>query len=262
MIDLQDVTHTFHAEGRLTTALTDITAQVDDREFVSIVGPSGCGKSTLLRIVAGLLPPSRGQVVVDGTAVSEPLGDIGFVFQKPVLFQWRTALDNVLFPYEVRAQQDKAMRARREEFRERARSLLDLVGLSGFEKAYPRELSGGMGQRVAICRALLLDPAFLLMDEPFGAVDEFTRDRLNVELLRIWEGTDKTVLFVTHHLPEAVFLSDRVIVLSAHPGRVVADITISLDRPRRPAIRDSVAFLEETLRVRKHLQFDETPSRA
>jgi NitT/TauT family transport system ATP-binding protein len=261
-VKIDNINHVFETKAGQIPALRDVSASIADGEFVSVVGPSGCGKSTLLRIVAGLIKPTEGTVSFDGKPVEGPLADAGFVFQKPVLFPWRTVLDNVMFPYQMRAQQDGSLRAQRSKYQQRARDLLDLVGLDGFEKAYPRELSGGMAQRASICRALLLDPAVLLMDEPFGALDEFSRDRLNVELLRIWQETRKTVFFVTHHIPEAVFLSDRVIALSPRPGEVLGDLTIQLSRPRSPDVREAVPFLEETVRVRKHLRFDEPVSQA
>jgi NitT/TauT family transport system ATP-binding protein len=256
-VQLQGITHVFSAAGGSVTALRDVSARIEDGQFVSLVGPSGCGKSTMLRIVAGLITTTEGSVTRDGQLIHSPLANAGFVFQKPVLFPWRTVLANVMFPYEMRAQQDRSLKPRRKEFLDRAHSLLEMAGLSGFDRAYPKELSGGMAQRVAICRALLLDPEVLLMDEPFGALDEFTRDRLNVELLQIWESSRKTVFFVTHHIPEAVFLSDRVLVFSPHPGELLADITVDLPRPRVPAVRETVGFLDETVRVRRQLKLDE-----
>jgi NitT/TauT family transport system ATP-binding protein len=261
-VKINGISHIFQTKAGEIPALDDVSATISEGEFVSVVGPSGCGKSTLLRIVAGLITPTQGGIEIDGKSVEEPLGDAGFVFQKPVLFPWRTVTANVMFPYEMRAQRDRDLRAKRAAYEKRARELLELVGLTGFEKSYPRELSGGMAQRVSICRALLLDPQVLLMDEPFGALDEFSRDRLNVELLRIWQETRKTVFFVTHHIPEAVFLSDRVLALSPRPGELLGDLTVDLPRPRTPEVRETVEFLQETVRVRKHLRFDEAVGQA
>ena len=206
-------------------ALDDIDFTVAQGEFVAIVGPSGCGKSTLLKILAGLLPATRGEVTLRGTAIDGPRRDIGVVFQSPVLFPWRTVLENVLLPVDVQ-------RLGREENRARALELLALVGLHGFEHRYPWELSGGMQQRVAITRSLIHNPAMLLMDEPFGALDAMTRESMNVELQRIWLERRETVVFVTHSIPEAVFLADRVVVMSRRPGRILERIAVDMPRPR------------------------------
>jgi NitT/TauT family transport system ATP-binding protein len=217
---------------------------------VALVGPSGCGKSTLLRLVAGLQPATRGHVAVDARPVTRPIPAVGMVFQAPVLLKWRSVLDNVLLPVEL-----AGLEAGR--YRDRARDLLRLVGLGGFEAKLPRELSGGMQQRASLCRALLLDPPLLLMDEPFGALDAMTRDEMNLELLRIWgegggEGASrgrKTILFVTHSIPEAVFLADRVVVLSPRPGRVAGIRTVSLPRPRTVEARASADFGRLSLEI-------------
>src|SRR5512144_37052 len=222
-------------------ALRDIDLAVGRGELVAIVGPSGCGKSTLLRIIAGLRPPSRGRVEVDGRPVVRPLASVGMVFQAPVLLKWRSIEANVLLPAELSQLDPRA-------YRERAAELLRLVGLSDFAQKLPRELSGGMQQRAALCRALLLDPPLLLMDEPFGALDAMTRDDMALELLRIWGERDlarearKTVLFVTHSISEAVFLSDRVVVMSPRPGRIAADLRVDLPRPRTVELRGSETF--------------------
>ena len=232
---------TYEAASGPVEALVDISLAVDAGEFVSLVGPSGCGKSTLLRIVAGLRPATVGTVTVAGRAVREPIPDIGMVFQAPILLKWRSILQNVLLPAELAGKDPATLRMR-------ARQLLDMAGLSGFGDKLPRELSGGMQQRAALCRALLLDPPLLLMDEPFGALDAMTRDDMALELLRIWGERDlaqtarKTVLFVTHSIPEAVFLSDRVVVMSPRPGRIAADLEIDLPRPRTVELRASEAF--------------------
>ena len=228
--------------------LADVNLRVAEGEFVSLVGPSGCGKSTLLRIVAGLRPATTGAVTVAGRPVTRPIPDIGMVFQAPVLLKWRSILENVLLPAEL-AGRDAAL------LKLRAQRLLEMAGLGGFGAKLPRELSGGMQQRAALCRALLLDPPLLLMDEPFGALDAMTRDDMALELLRIWGETDlardarKTVLFVTHSIPEAVFLSDRVVVMSPRPGRIAADLRIELPRPRTVELRASEAFGRLSLEI-------------
>lgn len=211
-------------EGTLC-ALQQISFTVNEGEFVAIVGPSGCGKSTLLKILAGLLPSSQGEASLRGSLITGPRRDIGVVFQSPVLLPWRTVLANVLLPIDVqRLPRDRYVRA--------ARDLLDMAGLKDFENRYPWELSGGMQQRVAITRALIHDPAMLLMDEPFGALDAMTREQMNVELQRIWLERKNTVLFITHSIPEAVFLADRVLVMAPRPGRIIDTIEVTLPRPR------------------------------
>jgi len=217
------------------TALTDVALDVREGSFVSIVGPSGCGKSTLLKCIAGLEDATSGTISVAGKALKGPPDGLGVVFQRDVLLDWRTILDNVLITAEFQKQS-------REGLKQRALQLLDRFGLAGFENRHPWELSGGMRQRASICRALLCDPALLLMDEPFGALDAMTRDDLNVELTRIWHGTGKTVLFITHSIAEAVYLSDRVVMMSRNPGRVVEVIDIDLPRPRPLSIRETPEF--------------------
>ena len=232
---------TYEAASGPVEALAGISLSVGAGEFVSLVGPSGCGKSTLLRIVAGLRPATRGAVRVGGNIVREPIADVGMVFQAPILLKWRSIVQNVLLPAELAGKDVRALR-------KRAAQLLDMAGLAGFGNKLPRELSGGMQQRAALCRALLLDPPLLLMDEPFGALDAMTRDDMALELLRIWGERDlarqarKTVLFVTHSISEAVFLSDRVVVMSPRPGRVVLDLRIDLPRPRTVELRASEVF--------------------
>jgi NitT/TauT family transport system ATP-binding protein len=207
------------------SALEQISFSVENGEFVTVVGPSGCGKSTLLKILAGLLPPSDGEAHLRGTPITGPRRDIGVVFQAPVLLPWRSVLDNVLLPIDVQ-------RLGHERHLKAALDLLSLVGLEGFERRYPWELSGGMQQRVAITRALIHDPAMLLMDEPFGALDAMTREQMNVELQRIWLERKKTVLFITHSIPEAVFLADRVLVMTPRPGRIMGNVEVKIPRPR------------------------------
>ncbi|MBJ3778619.1 ABC transporter ATP-binding protein [Acuticoccus mangrovi] len=225
------------------TALQGIDLDVHKGEFVSILGPSGCGKSTLLKCVAGLEPITGGTVEIAGEAVRQPPANTGFVFQRDVLLDWRTVLDNVLLPAEFR-------RLNRADWRPRALQLLADLGLDGYGSRYPWELSGGMRQRVAICRGLLLDPELLLMDEPFGALDAITRDELNMELERIWEKSSKTVLFITHSIAEAVFLSSRVIVMARQPGRIADVVDIDLPRPRTLALRETPEFTGYTRRLR------------
>lgn len=211
--------------GENIEALGCINVDIREGEFIAVVGPSGCGKTTLLKIVAGLVRRTDGRIILKGEEISGPRKDIGIVFQEPVLLPWRTVLENVLLPIEI-------LRKPKSHFQEKAFSLLNLVGLSGFENKYPMELSGGMQQRVAIARALIHDPSILLMDEPFGALDAMTRENMNVELLRIWEKSQKTIFFITHSIPEGVFMADRVIVLSSRPGKILEVIEVRLGRPR------------------------------
>jgi len=231
-------------DGGEIAALADVSLQVSRNEFVALVGPSGCGKSTLLRLVAGLIRPSAGRVAIDGEAIEGPRADTGIVFQAPTLLPWATVMDNVLFPLRM-------MRRMRPDSRERARELLDLVGLAGFEERHPRELSGGMQQRAAICRALIHDPEILLMDEPFGALDALTREEMTLELLRIWQERPKTILFVTHSIPEAVLLADRVVVMSARPGRISEVIDVPLPRPRGFFQEGHADFQDRAQRIRE-----------
>jgi NitT/TauT family transport system ATP-binding protein len=233
-----------YAAGREpVVALHDIDFAIDEGEFVAIVGPSGCGKSTLLKILAGLLPPTHGDALLRGSPIAGPRRDIGVVFQAPVLFPWRSVRDNVLLPIDVQ-------RLGRERHQSLAADLLALVGLSGFEERYPWELSGGMQQRVAIVRALIHDPAMLLMDEPFGALDAMTREQMNVELQCIWLEKRKTVLFITHSIAEAVFLADRVLVMTPRPGRIMDDLRIALERPRPLEILNTPEFGAYVQRIR------------
>jgi NitT/TauT family transport system ATP-binding protein len=227
-------------------ALSDISFSVGDGEFIAVVGPSGCGKSTLLKILAGLLPQTAGEADLKGSPIKGPRRDIGVVFQSPVLFPWRTVLGNVMLPADVQGL-DKG------EMRKRALDLIKLVGLSGFEERYPRELSGGMQQRVGIVRALIHDPAILLMDEPFGALDAMTRESMNVELQRIWMERRKTVLFITHSTAEAVYLADRVIVMTARPGKIGDEFAVDLARPRMLDVMNTEAFGAYVKRVRAAL---------
>jgi NitT/TauT family transport system ATP-binding protein len=243
VIAVQDVCRTFSSGAGSVSALEHISFAIQRGEFVSLVGPSGCGKSTLLKIIAGLLPPSSGTVSVNDRPVVEPLENIGMVFQSPVLLKWRSVLGNILLPVEF-AKLDVA------RYLEKARALVKLVGLAGFEDMFPYQLSGGMQQRVSLCRALVTDPQLLLMDEPFGALDAMTRDDLDIELLRIWNESKKTVLFVTHSIQEAVFLSDLVLVMSARPGKILQTLAIELPRPRTMEMMSSQQFGDYSLKIR------------
>jgi len=234
-IGLEGVSQVYASNDGPVRALEGVSLRARHGEFLSVVGPSGCGKSTLLMIAAGLLRASSGSVLVEGRPVTRPRTDIGIVFQGPVLLEWRTALANVMLPADAKKLERRAAQAR-------ARDLLRGVGLRGFEDKYPHELSGGMCQRVSLCRALIHDPPQLLMDEPFGALDALTRDQLNLDLQQICAERRINVLFITHSIPEAVFLSDRVMVMTPRPGRIDREIAIDLPRPRTLAMRDAPEF--------------------
>lgn len=227
------------------SALIDINLAIAPGEFVSVVGPSGCGKSTLLKLVAGLEDATAGLISVGGIEIDGPPDGLAVVFQRDVLLDWRNILDNVLLSLEF-------MNLPRDHYKDRAMALLQRFGLGGFEHRFPWELSGGMRQRASICRALLTDPRLLLMDEPFGALDAMTRDDLNLELARIWQETEKTVLFITHSIAEAVFLSDRVVMMGKAPGKITEIIDIDLPRPRSLAVRESPAFSKYVAHIRHH----------
>jgi len=239
-LEIRNLTKTFSTEDGEMMALEDVSIEVKPAEFLCIIGPSGCGKTTLLRMVAGLDHPSSGEIILDGKEVKGPSPDRGMVFQEFSLFPWRTVLKNVEFGLEIKGVGDKARR-------EIAEKYIELVGLQGFENHYPYELSGGMKQRVAIARALATEPAILLMDEPFGSVDAQTRNILQEELLRIWKRTKKTVLFVTHSVDEAVYLADRVAVMSARPGCLVKCLDIDIPRPRKRTSMEVNEFREKLL---------------
>ena len=251
---LQDIDKTF-GEGASSQvhALKQINLQVEKNEFISLIGPSGCGKSTLLRVVGDLVQPSTGVATVNGKSARQARldQDYGIVFQAATLYDWRTVAKNVQLPLEL-------MQYSRAEKERLTQAMLALVELSDFAAHYPWQLSGGMQQRVAIARALAFEPSILLMDEPFGALDEMTRERLNLELLNIWRKTETTVLFVTHSITEAVFLSTRVMVMSARPGRLTADIAIDLPQPRNTETRSSVRFFELETTVREALRISES----
>jgi NitT/TauT family transport system ATP-binding protein len=246
VIAIRHLSKTYGAGAGGVTALSDIHCAVADGEFLAIVGPSGCGKSTLLKILAGLMPATGGQALLNGSPIDGPRQDIGVVFQSPVLFPWRTVLGNALLPVDVQ-------QLGREKMTQRALDLLALVGLTGFEHRYPWQLSGGMQQRVALVRALIHDPALLLMDEPFGALDALTRESMNVELQRIWLDRRKTVVFITHSTSEAVFLADRVMVMTPRPGKIGDLFAVDLPRPRSLDVMTTETFGVYVRRVRNAL---------
>ncbi|MEO4001911.1 ABC transporter ATP-binding protein [Mesorhizobium sp. CAU 1732] len=232
------VSKTYQTRNRASVvALAPSTLSIRDGEFVSILGPSGCGKTTLLNLIAGLLTPTSGSIAIHGSPVADQ-ASIGYVFQRPVLLPWRRIIDNVLLPAEVLGLEP------REEYAERARQLLTMIGLQGFENAYPAELSGGMQQRVAIARALAFDSPVLLMDEPFAALDAMTREDLNLELQRIWKATGRTMIFVTHNIPEAILLSDRIVVMTPRPGRILEVLDVDIPRPRSLSVMGHPRFGE------------------
>ncbi len=251
-VSCRDVSVRFFTDRRSVTALQDVSVDIIDGEFLTLLGPSGCGKSTFLRVVADLIAPTAGSLQVLGVTpeAARLRRDIGFVFQDAALLPWRTALQNVELPLEVAKGRANTTRAARATPRE----LLELVGLKGSENAYPHELSGGMRQRVAIARALVSDPKVLLMDEPFGALDEITRDRLNEELLRVWRELGMTVLFVTHSIHEAAFLGQRVLMLAANPGRVKEIVPVDLPSNRGLAIRETPQFVQLAAHLRQVLE--------
>jgi NitT/TauT family transport system ATP-binding protein len=235
--------------GEAVRALENISFKVPRGSFITVVGPSGCGKSTLLKILAGILSKSEGEVILHNAPVEGPRRDIGIVFQDPILLPWRTVFENVMLPAQIQGL-DRCI------FNQRALSLIRLVGLRGVEEKYPNELSGGMQQRVSIARALLHDPAILLMDEPFGALDAMTREYMNLELLRIWQSSEKTIFFITHSISESVFLSDEVIVLSDRPGRIEDCIPVNLPRPRQLAMMGTSEFNRLTDRIRSRFDIN------
>jgi len=245
IIEIAGVSKTYRTRDGEVPSLRPLDFAVRDGEFVVVVGPSGCGKSTLLKLIAGLLPPSEGEIHVDGRRVVRPHGGVGIVFQTAMLLPWRSVLRNVMMPVEVK-------HLPRSIYQPRAAALLKMVGLSGFEHKYPWQLSGGMQQRAAICRALVHDPKIVLMDEPFGALDAMTRERMNVELQRIQRETQKTVLLITHSIPEAVFLADRVLVMSERPGAIAAIYDVPLARPRSLDVMADPVFVELTQTIRRH----------
>jgi NitT/TauT family transport system ATP-binding protein len=250
-IQLTNVTRRFRMPSGVITALDDVSLSIASRQIVAVVGPNGSGKSTLLRLLAGLIHADQGTITIDGRPVADGDPRVGLVFQEPRLLPWRRAVDNVSFPLQLAGVESRQRRRRADE-------LLHLVGLQDFADAYPHQLSGGMRQRLAIARALARDPSVLLMDEPFSALDALTRERFNVELLKLWQRTATTIVMVTHSIPEAVFLADRVVVLSPRPGRIVADIAVALPRPRSLEAMDEAAYSSTAAAIRQHLvQTDE-----
>ncbi len=233
-------------DGRLPV-LDQIRFDVQEREFLALVGPSGCGKTTLLKLIAGLVQPTAGEIHLGGKRVKRPSRNVGFVFQEPTLMGWRTVEANVTLPLELDG-------GNRKRAREEAQALLDLVRLTGFEDVYPAQLSGGMAQRVALARALVHDPQLLLLDEPFGALDALTRERMGRELLRIWQARRKTVVMVTHSVPEAVLLADRVLVLGPRPASIIAEVPVNLPRPRTEGMQETPACSQVARRVREALE--------
>lgn len=243
-LSVDKVSVTYQSSRGSHTAVDSVSMKMQPGEFVSILGPSGCGKSTLLGVVAGLLPASEGEISVFGEAVNGPRKDIGVVFQQATLLPWLNVIDNILIPV-------KALRRTDRDYAKRAGELLELVGLTKFAKYYPNELSGGMQQRVGIARALIHDPNLLLMDEPFAALDAMTRERMSLELQDIWRASGKSVLFITHSIPEAVFLSSRILIMSASPGRFVKEIPIDLPRPRTTQTMSSGEYAALCGEIRK-----------
>lgn len=242
-IEVKDLSKTFRSRERTTAALIDVNLVIEQNEFITLVGPSGCGKSTLLKIIGGLIRPTQGSLTYDGHAVDRPQRSVGIVFQEPALLPWRSVLDNILLPAEI-------LGLGMDESRKYALELIELTGLTGFEAHDPHELSGGMQQRVAICRSLISKPSVLLMDEPFAALDAMTREDLGLELLRIWDQDKKTVIFVTHSVPEAILLADRVVAMSARPGRIAKIIDINLPRPRTLDVEFVDGFRDYSVQVR------------
>lgn len=247
-IELNDVRKIYETrEGEEIHAVDGVSVRIPAGEFVSIVGPSGCGKSTLLMMISGLIPITSGSIRLDGELSTRPHPKIGVVFQRDLLLEWRRILENVLLPVEIK-------RWARNAYVEKAKRLLAQVGLQGYERRYPDELSGGMRQRVAICRALVQSPGLLMMDEPFGALDALTREQMNTDLQRLWISLNNTVVFITHSIDEAVFLSDRVLVMTPRPGRIQLDLRIELPRPRTAAVRTSQSFVGYVDQIRRFFE--------
>jgi len=246
LIRIAGVAKTYRTADGPVESLRPLSFDIGEGEFMAIVGPSGCGKSTLLKMVAGLLPASAGEIAVEGKVVDGPPDNIGIVFQAPVLLAWRTVIDNVLLQIDMR-------RLSRKEYLPKARALLQMTGLADFAKKLPWQLSGGMQQRASICRALVHDPAVLLMDEPFGALDAFTRDEMNMLIQEIWMETGKTIAFVTHSIPEAIFLADRIVVMSARPGRVASVYDVDIPRPRTVDIQTQPDFIARVMEIKTRI---------
>ena len=247
LVRAEGVTKKFGSGDKEMVALSGLNLEVQEGEFLSLLGPSGCGKSTALNIMGGLLSATEGSITFGGEKLTEPSRKIGMMFQQAVMFPWRTTLDNVLLPVEIFGESKKKYKAKAEE-------LLGMVGISEFAGSYPWQLSGGMQQRAALCRVLLHDPKLLLLDEPFGALDEFTRETMNQELLRLQAYSKSTAVLVTHNIAEAVFMSDRVAVMSARPGRLVGILEIPFDRPRSPDLQTTTEFVRLVAEARKMLE--------
>lgn len=245
-VQVRGLTKHFKKGDRDFVALADVDLTIREGEFISLVGPSGCGKSTLLRIIGGLTPLTTGEVHVEGRVVEETHQAVSVMFQAPTLLPWRTVLSNVLLPVEIRHKPNQEEIAR-------AKELIDLVGLNNFIDHHPRELSGGMQQRVALSRVLITDPRIMLLDEPFGALDEFTRENLNVELGAIVARSKRSVVLVTHSIPEAVFLADRVVAMGINPGRILGEVAVPFKRPRVPSLVRTTEFQDLSFQVRKML---------
>lgn|SRR5487761_80031 len=247
LISVSNVSKIFERNKAQVCALEDVSFAIRQGEVLSIVGPSGCGKSTILRLISGLTHPTNGEVAIEGKKITEPTTQTGMVFQSPCLLRWKSALGNVMLPVEF-------MHLKKTEYKKRATDLIELVGLKGFEDRFPFELSGGMKQRVSIARALLYDPPILLMDEPFGSLDMLTRDYMDLELLKIWQQRQKTIVFVTHDINEAVLISDRVLVMTPRPGKVRGGVPINLARPRGAETRKNTGYVEYVEAIRSMLQ--------
>jgi NitT/TauT family transport system ATP-binding protein len=243
IVRVEHVSKVFQTGAKSVTALQDVSLELVEGEFVALLGPSGCGKSTLLNVLGGLLEPTEGLVTLRGEPITEPSRSVGMMFQTPVLFPWRTTLENILLPAEIFGLSKASLR-------DRAIELLGTVGLGEFTGAYPWQLSGGMGQRAALARVLLYDPTILLLDEPFGALDEFTREAMDLLLLRVWSETRQTAVFVTHNINEAIFVADRVAVMTNRPGRLVKVIDVPLPRPRERAVMQTPEFTNLAFEVR------------
>jgi NitT/TauT family transport system ATP-binding protein len=246
-ISLAGVSKSYGQGHKAVQAVDRIDLDIRRNEFISFLGPSGCGKSTLMLMIAGLIEPTSGAICIEGRKIVGPQRSTGIVFQDPVLLPWRTVLDNILLPIELMGENVQS-------YLDHALELLDMSGIADFADRLPNELSGGMRQRAGICRALVQYPTLLLMDEPFSALDAMTRDDMNLELLRIWERDRKTVVFITHSISEAIFLSDRVIVMSKRPGRIIEDITIALPRPRSIELQETMQFAQLRARVRQRIE--------
>jgi NitT/TauT family transport system ATP-binding protein len=245
VIEIAGASKTYRTRDGDVPSLRPLDFTINDGEFFVVVGPSGCGKSTLLKMLAGLLAPTTGEIRLEGKSVVSPHGDVGIVFQSPLLLPWRNVLKNVMLPVDMK-------RLPRVEYLVRAEQLLKMVGLSGFERKMPWQLSGGMQQRASICRALIHDPKIMLMDEPFGALDAMTRERMNVELQRIQRETGKTIFLITHSIPEAVFLADRVLVMTERPGAIAAIYDVPLPRPRTLEMMADPIFVALSQTIRRH----------